>query len=379
MAKLTIQTLLQTHLGAYLKKHQLALYQHKALQALSNCRTARLGGHSVYCENGHLHGIWYNSCKHRNCPQCHAIATERSQLKLNYLMLNTTHHHWVFTIPHDLLPLWRYNRESFQQLLFKSVSDTIKKLSGDHKYLGVAPGYLLALHTWARNLVLHPHIHCLITHGGLTRDNQWVTPKRTIFLPAKVMMAVFRGKLLEALRENIQQGKLIIPPDSSAQQAINLCNKLGRRVWVLHCCAPYRYGGSVANYLGRYIKGGAVRNSQLINMNNDRVLFRYQSHQTKRTEYLRLGVDHFIDRLIQHISVPRMMTLRRFGLYHPACRKTLNHARMHFQQAEVTQTAEINWSDYLTSKGQAPCCQYCKGKLVELIKRSAMDLISATV
>ena len=379
MAKLTIQTLLQTHLEEYLQNHKLAPYQYKALRAMRNCRTARLGGHSVYCENGHLHGIWYNSCKHRNCPQCHAIASERWQLKLNELMINTTHHHWVFTMPHDLLPLWRYNRPLFQQLLFKSVSDTIKKLSGDPKYLGVAPGYLLALHTWARNLVLHPHIHCLITHGGVSSDNQWVTPKRNLFLPAKVMMAIFRGKLLDALRKHIKRGELIIPPDRTAQQALNLCNKLGRTGWVLHCCAPYQYGTSVAKYLGRYIKGGAVRNSQLINMNNGKINFRYQSHQTKKTEYLKLDIPHFIDRIIDHVSVPRLMTLRRFGLYHPVARKSLNHARLHFKQSIVVQAPTLNWSDYLTSKSQTPCCQYCQGKLVHLIKQSARALILASV
>ncbi|NRA82296.1 MAG: IS91 family transposase [Gammaproteobacteria bacterium] len=379
MAKLTIQSLLQTHLEAYLQNHKLAQYQYKALRAMRNCRTAKLGGHSVYCENGHLHGIWYNSCKHRNCPQCHGIASERWQLKLNELMLNTTHHHWVFTIPHDLLPLWRYNRALFQQLLFKCVSDTIKKLSSDNKYLGASPGYLLALHTWARNLVLHPHIHCLITHGGLSSDNQWVTPKRTVFLPAKVMMAIFRGKLLDGLRKSAKRGELILPPDSPPQQTLNLCNKLGRTDWVLHCCDPYKYGTSVAKYLGRYIKGGAVRNSQLLNMNNDTVLFRYQSHQTKHTEYLKLDVEHFIGRIINHISVPRLMSLRRFGLYHSAGRKVLNHARVHFKQSAVTPAQELNWNEYLASKSQIPCCQYCQGKLVSLIRRSARELILATV
>jgi len=377
MAKLTIQTLLQAHLEAYLKNNKLALYQHKALQAMCNCRTAKLGGHSVYCENGHLHGIWYNSCKHRNCPQCHGIASERWQLKLNELMLNTTHHHWVFTIPHDLLPLWRYNRKLFQQLLFGSVSDTIKKLSPDQKYLGASPGYLLALHTWARNLVLHPHIHCLITHGGLSSDNRWLTPKRAVFLPAKVLMAIFRGKLLDALRKSARRGDLIIPPDRTLQQIQNLLNKLGRVDWMLHCCDPYKYGTSVAKYLGRYIKGGAVRNSQLLNMNNDTVLFRYKSHQRKRTEYLKLNVDHFINRMIDHISVPRLMTLRRYGLYHPSGRKALNHARIHFNQSAVSEAAELNWSDYLASKTQTPCCRYCQGRLVQLIRRSARELVSA--
>ena len=294
MPNLTVQSLLNSKLGDYLTRHKLPLYQLKALDAITRCRTRMLGGHSVYCENGHLHGVWYNSCKHRNCPQCHAIGSERWQLKLNNLILDTTHHHWIFTIPHDLLPLWRFNRRVLQKMLFDSVNETIKKLSSDPKYLGAIPGYLLALHTWARNLVLHPHIHCLITHGGVNTSNSWVAPKRVIFIPAKVLMKIFRGKLLEKIRNGINKKQLAIPTASSDRLELNLCNKLGRRDWVLHCCKPYTHGNSVAKYLARYIKGGAVKNSQLISLRNNQVTFRYKSHQTKRTEYLKLNSDVFI-------------------------------------------------------------------------------------
>ena len=375
MPNLTVQSLLNSKLGDYLTRHKLPLYQHKALSAMVSCRTKALGGHSVYCENDHLHGIWYNSCKHRNCPQCHAIGTERWLLKLNDLVLDTTHHHWIFTIPHDLLPLWRFNRELLQKMLFDSVNETIKKLSKDPKYLSAMPGYLLALHTWARNLVLHPHIHCLITHGGVSAENCWLTPKRNIFIPAKVLMKIFRGKLLEKIRNGVKQKQLNIPTASTEQLELNLCNKLGRIYWVLNCCKPYTHGKSVAKYLARYIKGGALKNSQLISLRNNEVMFRYKSHQTKRTEYLKLNTDVFIGRLLDHISVPRLMTLRRFGLYHPVKRAALNTVKRDFSQPYQEGASEMTWIEFSAKQNDPVCCRVCQGKLVSLIKHSAYDLM----
>ena len=165
------------------------------------CRTAALGGHCVYCEEGHLNGVWYNSCKHRSCPQCSALKSAQWQQKAESLLLKCQHHHWVFTLPHDLHPLWNFNRALCQRLFFISVRETLQKLIKDERYLAAIPGFILALHTWARNQVFHPHIHCVISHGGLDNAGVWQTPKRKCFLPAKVIMSIFRGKYLSGLKK----------------------------------------------------------------------------------------------------------------------------------------------------------------------------------
>ncbi len=167
MKENTVQHFLNKCYFDYQQTHNMPLYQIKAVEKMMACRTEALGGHAVYCEEGHLNGVWYNSCRHRGCPQCSAMKTEQWLQQAESLLLDCTHHHWVFTLPHDLLDIWRFNRSLCHTLLFQSVNQTIKQLSADKKYLGAAPGMLLALHTWARNQTLHPHIHCLISHGGL--------------------------------------------------------------------------------------------------------------------------------------------------------------------------------------------------------------------
>jgi hypothetical protein len=120
-------------------------------------------------------------------------------------LIDCAHHHLIFTIPHELHDLWRYNRAGLMQALFASVADTLKTLCCDTRYLDSMPGFILALHTWGRSLQLHPHIHCLISDGGM-KNGEWRRPKGSCFLPARVVMALFRGKLLAALRAALEQG-----------------------------------------------------------------------------------------------------------------------------------------------------------------------------
>src|SRR3989442_1352979 len=100
-------------------------------------------------------------------------------------------------------------------------------LPADPKYLGAQPGILAALHTWSQTLVLHPHLHCLVAGGGLTPAGQWVAVRHGFLLPARVVMAVFRGKMVAAIRQTLARGALALPEPMRPQQLINLLNRLG--------------------------------------------------------------------------------------------------------------------------------------------------------
>ncbi|MDA0791692.1 MAG: transposase zinc-binding domain-containing protein [Proteobacteria bacterium] len=189
--KPTLSSVLSQHLEPFLADHKIPPYQLNALKSYRACRTPLLGSHSRYCENGHLMGVWYSSCKRRGCAQCQGLSNARWLAAQKERLLSVTHHHWIFTLPHDLLDLWRYNRAIFQDVLFRAVAGVLTTLSRDPKYLGAQPGFVLTLHTWGRNLSLHPHIHCLITHGGL-RDGEWIEPRKSVLFPARVMMQLFR-------------------------------------------------------------------------------------------------------------------------------------------------------------------------------------------
>src|SRR5438093_1590776 len=222
MALVTLQTLFQDAFPAYEQRHPLPAHVRRAARAIMQCRTAALGGHVQACPDGHMARIWYNSCRHRSCPQGAYLQTERWLALQRARLLACDHYHVLCTLPHDLNPLWLANVPVMTTLLLQAVRDTLGTLLADPKYLGAQPGILAALHTWSQTLVLHPHMHCLVTGGGLTADGSWKAVRQGFLLPVRVVLAVFRGKLLAAIRQAWAREALTLPEGIRPQPFLNL-------------------------------------------------------------------------------------------------------------------------------------------------------------
>jgi len=139
------------------------------------------------------------------------LERERWLAAWNHKLLDCAHHHIIFTVPHQLIPLWRYNKVPFARILFRAAIDALRKLLDDPKYLGAVPGMLAAMHTWGQTLVAHPHVHVMVTAGGMTSDGQWRQPKKECLLPRTVLMAIFRGKMRDYLLDALKTGVLPVP------------------------------------------------------------------------------------------------------------------------------------------------------------------------
>ena len=359
MDRYSVQRIFNRHLDELKKETSFPLYIHKALSAIGSCRTAALGGHSQYCEQGHLNGVWYNSCKHRACPQCRSMPTEEWLKHTQAFLLNCPHHHIVFTIPSEFHIFWRYNRALMTDILFKAVRDTLKKFSNNPQYLNATPGILSALHTWGRDLCLHPHLHVLVSHGGLSKSGEWVVPRKKHLFPQKPTMMIFRGKFLAAMREALNNSLLKLPPDSRENKVRTLLNRLGRKEWVVYYSDRYDHPRGVANYLSRYVKGGPFKNSQLKYVSDDKVTFQYKSHKTEKIECMTLSPKDFMRRILQHVPLPGKPTVRYGGLYVPSCRERLNLARSVFGQGEVKERDYLDWVSYLEERACRPVCKEC--------------------
>ena len=370
MEKYTLQGLLKQHLPGILSRLNFPLHQYKALKHLESCRTEALGGHAQYCENGHLNGVWYNSCKHRSCPQCRGMATEEWLVNTQRVLLDCPHHHVIFTFPSELNDLWRYNRGIMTDILFKATHQTLQGFAKDPKYLGAVPGMLTVLHTWGRSLPLHPHTHVLISHGGLNKNGEWVEPKKKILFPQKPVMMVFRGKLLAMVKKALKDEDWVFPPNDQEQQVVNLLNKLGRKQWMVHFCDRYEHADGVAKYLSRYVKSGPLKNSQIREVTKTHVSFRYKSHETKRVETLKLSIEDFVTRWVQHVPLAGKRSVRYLGLYNSAARERLNAARVALGQQPVSEKALLRWKDFLEEKGSMPECKFC-GKALNVEKEVA--------
>lgn len=359
MGSIKLQDIINDHVDELKESVSFPVYIHKALGSLGYCRTAVLGGHAQYCEKGHLNGVWYNSCKHRSCPQCRSVPTENWLRSTQSMILDCAHHHLVFTIPSDLHRLWRYNRELLTNILFKSVKDTLKKFSSNPKYLNATPAMITALHTWGRDLSLHPHLHVVISHGGLSSEGYWVNPRKKHLYPQKPTMMIYRGKFLALLKAALIRGDLKLPASLEEHKVQSLFNRLGRQDWVVHYSKRYKHARGVVRYLGRYVKGGPFKNNQLKYVTKDKVTFQYKSHKSRRVERQTLSVKAFLLRLLEHVPLPNKPTVRYGGLYVNSCRDRLNRARKHFAQSVVKKPEPLSWEEYMLLNGKQPLCKVC--------------------
>jgi Putative transposase/Transposase zinc-binding domain len=375
MALVTLQTIFQDAFPAYEQRHALPAHVRRAAHALMQCRTAALGGHIQACPDGHVSRVWYNSCRHRSCPQCAYLQTERWLARQRARLLACDHYHVIFTLPHDLNPLWLANVPVMTTLLFQAVRDTLSALLADPKYLGAQPGIMAALHTWSQTLVLHPHVHCLVTGGGLTAEGQWKAVRHGFLLPVRVVMAVFRGKLLAAIRQALARAELGLPEGMRPQQLLNLLHRLGhprKTKWNVHIRERYRHGAGVVTYLARYVRGGPIKNARLVARDGARVTFTCRARQeeadgaTPAAQRLTLSVADFLQRWLLHVPMPQTRVVRSYGLYHPSHAAALAVCRAALGQLPMEVPAALDWQTVCAQRGDAhpERCPTCGQRLV---------------
>jgi hypothetical protein len=372
VAGLTVQQILQHGYAAFERCHPLPAYVRKAAWALLVCRTAVLGGHIQACPEGHVERVWYNSCRHRLCPQCAWLQVERWLVRQKARLLACDHDHVIFTMPHELNDLWLANVAAMTQLLCATVHETLDQLLGDEKYLGARPGIIAALHTWSQTLLLHPHLHCLVTGGGLTDAGHWRPVRNGFLLPVRVVMAVFRGKLLAALRQGLAHDQLTLPEGRSRQQLANLLNKLGRTKWNVHIRERYPHGVGVLTYVARYIRGGPFANQRLVACAQGVVTFRYRLNgdevggKSGRLGRMRLSIGEFIRRYLLHVPPPGTRVVRCYGLYAPTKGMALASCRAYLGQGPVVPPAVLDWQTACQARGDAhpERCPRCGRQLV---------------
>jgi hypothetical protein len=307
----------QSFLDRY--RSSLGFQQLKALRAIQRCRTAALGGHRDQCSRCGYQAISYNSCRNRHCPKCQAQARERWITARQCDLLDTSYFHVVFTVPHELNVLALENPRLFYDLLFTATAQTLLEIASDAKHLGAEIGVIAILHTWGQNLLLHPHIHCVIPAGGLSRDHgRWLRPHYPFFLPVKVLSRVFRGKFLARLKRLHRCKKLLCAGPVAAladpRQFAGLIRRLHRHDWVVY--AKPAFGGplQVLRYLGRYTHRVAISNHRLLAFDQERVTFRWKDYaHNGRQGQMTLTATEFLRRFCLHVLPKGFVRIRHFG------------------------------------------------------------------
>lgn len=310
----SLQNIFRSGFGSYKKHHGLSLDQYKAAQAIMDCQREELGYEQWECFNDSHTEQQNHSCRHRSCPRCHGARTHEWLEKVQSRLLPCDHYHVVFTLPHELNALWQYNRSWCSDHLFKASAETLKQLLADEKYLGAEVGMLSALHTWGRTLSFHPHVHVLVSGGGL-KGKEWKTVKNDFLLPVGVIKAKFRGKWLSWLNEAYEAGELTLPSDWTPQHWKKVLREIARKTWNVRIQNGYRHGKGVATYLSRYMRGGPIKDHRIVSADEKTVSFRYRDHRDHAVKTLPLSPEHFISRVLWHVPVKGQHSVRYYGLY----------------------------------------------------------------
>ncbi len=304
----------------YRSVHSMTNEQLAAMSAVENCRTAVYGFHADICsECGNIERA-YNSCRNRHCPKCQGIAKRKWVSARISQLLPIPYYHATFTLPNLIFPLCLYNQRVICDLLFDCAAETLQTFAADPKWLGAQIGFYGILHTWSQTMWLHPHVHFIVTGGGLNAEGEWVSPEyegRFLF-PVCALSKVFRGKFVEGLKKAYYKSELAIPDESAhlrePYKFEQWINRLVARNWVVNAKPPFSGPEEVVSYIGRYTHRVAISNSRIISIENGTVCFSYKDRKdNNKTKEMTLTADQFIQRFLMHVLPHRFHRIRHYG------------------------------------------------------------------
>lgn len=331
-----VQRLFRDHYTAYRREHALSLHERNAAARIMTCRTPAQGYHVWTCPSGDYQREQPNSCKHRSCPLCGAAETERWVQAKEAQALPCAYHQIVFTLPHDLHPLWLYNRALFTNLFFRAAWAALQSFCGDSRWLGAEPGALAVFQSWGETLNTHVHLHILITAGGLTSEGQWRASSHGFLFPSRALAVVFRGRMRAELLHVLTAGPLNLPPSTDAAEWRQRLNRLGRQHWHVQIQPAYSHPRGLILYLARYLRRGPIAESRLHACQNGHLTITYKRPDEHRHNTFRLSVPEFLRRLLVHVPPKGLRVVRAYGLFHHRRRAQLAQARDQLLPANTT-------------------------------------------
>jgi hypothetical protein len=290
----------------------------RAIEDILACRTAALGGQVWCCDACGAETFSFHSCGNRSCPKCHTAQTQEWLGHRQAEMLPVPYFHITVTVPAELRAVLRAHQREGYAVLMQATAGAIIELARDPRFVGGTVGVLAVLHTWDQQLNLHPHVHCLVSGGGISTDGTtWHPARRNFLLPIKALARKVRGKFRALLQRRCPD--LIVP------------DVVWHKDWIAHVTAWGSGEQAVLDYLARYVFRIAITNARIVSLDAAGVTFAWRDRKTGRRRTCRLSGDEFMRRFLQHVLPRRFHKVRYFGLWHPAHRKDAARVRQMLQ------------------------------------------------
>lgn len=316
--KLEVADIFQRYGEDYRQHYAISYEQQKAIQAIVQCRTAKLGGHVDQCDRCGMTEISYNSCRNRHCPKYQTVKKLRWIKQREAELLPAPYFHVVFTLPHELNSLVCSNQSLLYDLLFKATSETLLAFGQDTKRLGGELGAILVLHTWGQNLSLHPHVHCIVPGGALTKTSRWIQAKSNYLFPVKAMAKHFKANYLRHLQAYYAKNELQFhgtsKPYASPTEFDHLKEVLWQKNWIVYAKKPFAGPKQIIQYLSNYTYRIAISNQRLVSCENEKVSFRWRDYADEnKTKVMTLNAKEFMRRYLQHVLPAGFTRIRQIG------------------------------------------------------------------
>jgi hypothetical protein len=314
-----IADILNNYADQFILTTNLSFQQIRTIKDISKCRTSECGAHKLVCNHCNHEHISYNSCRNRHCPKCQLTKQVKWIDKLKSNMLPVKYFHIVFTLPSQLRSLAYINQKIVYAIIFKAAAATLKQVAANPKFLGAETAFLAVLHTWGQNLSYHPHLHIIVSGGGLDQDGvEWKYSGKKFFVPVKALSRVFRAKFIDMLYQEYSKESLKFPGynnDINYYDFARLKTTLREKDWNVYTKKAFKGAGNVIEYLGRYSHRVAISNSRIISISNGKVKFRYKDYKdNNKWKILEISVIEFIRRFVQYILPDNFYKIRYYGL-----------------------------------------------------------------
>ena len=309
----TIQYIFQTYGDEYIKTHNLSKEQWKVYNAIRNCGTKNLGYHICTCMECGEEYFGYNSCRNRHCPMCQAYQREKWIQKESSYLLDSKYFHIITTVPYELNEIFIFNPKICYDILFKATSESILELSLDPKWLGAKVGITSILHTWGQTMEFHPHIHSIVTGGGL-KNNQWISCNKDYIFKVQVLGSLFKGKFLYYLKHN--HSKLILNDNIKDIKSFNkFLEPLYNKTWITYIEPPKGKAENVIEYVGRYSFRVAISNNRIKNVEDGKVTFEYKDYKDdSKIKEMTISAIEFIRRFLLHVLPDNFTKIKHYGI-----------------------------------------------------------------
>jgi hypothetical protein len=318
------------------------------MQDIETCRTESLGGQLYFCKQCQAQRYSYHSCKNRHCPKCQNEQANDWLAEQQNLLLPVHHFLLTFTLPQELRAIARSHQKTIYNLLFRASASALQQLAQDPRFVGARLGMVGVLHTWTRQLLFHPHVHYIVTGGGLSDDGRWRSSRQDFLVPVKALSPIFRAKFRDALKQTALFAQ--VPA------------RVWQNPWVVHS-EPVGSGQAAFKYLAPYIFRVAISNNRLRSLHQGAVTFSYKESATDQLKRCTVTAAEFIRRFLQHVLPPRFIKVRYYGLLSPAHRHLLHKARQLLSAA----TSKLVDEAVKTTKPPALLsCPHCGGPLTPL-------------